>query len=179
VSLSERVIELKEKGKDDDSDDEADDDKGNEDDDDEEDDEEAVAKNEKELEKLVDEDDDDSEDGEWDFEDDVDEDEVEIYGDDNQDEIIFLKECLNRLHKESPEVIGALFSGGENLEGRLSAVFGRNDALIEKSKKELRDAVDVVDTMLKQATGTGLQEQAQTWVSNLQQQSSSHLQHNI
>jgi len=127
----------------------------------------------------VDEDDDDSEDGEWDFEDDVDEDDVEIYGDNDKDEIIFLKESLTRLHQESPEVITALFSVTENAQPRLTAVFERNDALIEKTKKELRDAVDVVDNMLKQATGTGLQEQAQTWVNNLQQQSSTHLQHKI
>merc|ERR1712093_773100 len=96
----------------------------------------------------------DDSDDEWDFEDDLDENEVEI-GDD-KDEIQFLQETLTRLEKESPEVIPALLTGGENLLPRLTMVFERNTNLIEKAKKDLNDAVGVVDTMLKNTTGMNL-----------------------
>lgn len=157
VDISEKVVTMKENGKEDDSDDEAEDDNDKKDEE-EDDDKEATAANAKALEKLVDEDDDESDDGEWDFEDDVDEDEVEM-GDD-KDEITFLKETLQRLNTESPDTIGILFSQTENPDERLKIVFAKNDAIIEKVKKELRDAVDVVDTMLKNATGQGLQDTA-------------------
>lgn len=179
VCVSERVMEIKEKGKDDeDSDDEAEDDGAKEDEVETAEEKAANEVNKKELEKLVDEDEEsDEDDEEWDFDDELDENEVE-FGDD-KDEIQFLQETLTRLEKESPEVIPALLTGGENLLPRLTGVFDRNTILIEKAKKDLRDAVGVVDSMLKNTTGLGLQEQCTNWVNNIQQQSATHLQHNI
>jgi len=62
---------------------------------------------------------------------------------------------------------------------RLNVVFDRNNTLIEKAKKDLRNAVDVVDQVLRNATGQGLQDQAATYMNSLQQQSSTHLQHQL
>lgn len=66
---------------------------------------------------------------------------------------------MERLNTESPEVITMLFSGGDNIHEKLSNIFLRNTQIIEKAKKELRDAVDVVDQALRNATGQGLQDQ--------------------